>query len=195
MSVLLTGHSFVSRLDAWWSRGHRGGFLDRYGSPMINRRLPVRMIGCSGGKIHHMYDLFTNEVSADRLNACRYIILDIGSNDLDSKSTFEQVGNDMIRLVKWVRDVAPKAVVIVVQSLRRDKTRNISVSNFEQKVNEFNKYLDTHLSSVDRTLFWWHSELNQISRFCSDGIHLDNEAYAAYASSIRRCVQYVLSRH
>jgi hypothetical protein len=56
----------------------------------------------------------------------------------------------MIRLVKCVRDVAPKAVVIVVGC-------NMFVTNFEQKVNAFNKYLDTHLASVDRTLFRRHS--------------------------------------
>ena len=180
MDHLLLGSSHVN---------HFGTYLDRH-PELHNFGLdicpPFYCFGISGGKLGNSYHrkTFVDEIESRRPSN---IYLQVGGNDLDEKNCdVDSLLYNLISFGSLCKQRFNVTHVTVLQFLHREKTRYISVQEYNNLVSIINEKLKSELKTIPHMTFWRHKGLmHSQTNIFRDGIHLNDQGQHKLFKSIR----------
>ena len=130
----------------------------------------------------------------------RVIILEIGTNDLSSRSP-EVVIGDLLDLVELLQFVDSSTVVGLCKVLpRRHRSTGLPHEEFNTKAATFNKMLDAVFDDRPSVFVWGHLQIHSLARrvLLPDGVHLNCHGqyclYRSYRGAILKEVSLLPSR-
>lgn len=183
MKVLLAGHSFVRRLVENLEKHH-------FKWPFPNHT--VESLGMGGGRIAAGHkSLFPSLYQ--RLDEGDYsiLILDLGSNDLDSRRDPEEIARDYVRQVEALINMYNIQVKLVLPIPRAGAKFRDSYS----RTNTFNQALTAAFEGRKTVQVWkLRGMFRATSEFLDrDGIHLNATGEGRYFHSLRAAIGRSLS--
>ena len=189
ISVLIWGHSYVRRLQDYCEQHQEAHNL---GLSFDKHSIFFKARG--GGKaIHAKLDFkVIDQVGAD------IVILDIGTNDLDSERVAPNVLArevfDAATTIQYMYPQVKKIVILEVLFRTPNGSFPLHNENFFLAAHQYNNKVKSlvnnqHDRQNAKILFWHHKGLVQNwPSFIMDGVHLTPEGMKKYFSSIRRLI-------
>ena len=187
MNTLIFGHSFTHRLNA---------FLQ---TPPGSRPLPntqqhnITCIGKGGSYLSgSKYDELLHQVHTHLSNNhIHVLIICLGTNDLDSGMTPENVAWRLYLLAAGLQITYHIRSVFVEQILYRD---TVQFPGFRQRAAVANAKLEALITQGGNKCvkFWKHHNFNNPRRriLCRDGVHLNQVGMTKYWHSLRGAIFY-----
>ena len=108
------------------------------------------------------------------------------------------MANKLDDFLAEIRKIAPSALIICLQLLRRLQCRSKSVTIYNEHVLEVNKLMRTRVQTAGHTWWWshkalWGSDTNSLYK--RDGVHLSPIGLLRYMRSIRGAILCVIKTH
>ena len=152
--VVVLGHSFVEKLNGYAHSEWENLNIDIF-------KATVHFKSVSGGTFRH----FCSKQFTDCLKPAKvkYVVCEIGGNDLDSKLRSEtDVSTSILSYAAFLHHGFDIEHVTINQLLFRGKTRHIPVSEYNRRVVEVNKVLKQEAKSCPWLTYWKHKGLKKL---------------------------------
>ena len=176
-SALVAGHSFVRRaaFDA-----------ARHGTTFDLDRVTVHTLGIGGAGFQGRKDIFLELPKFIRQHQPKLLVLDVGSNDLDSRKDPAELADIYFEKLLKLQNTF-KLKVVVCQAIPRHPRRR---PDSAERIWAFNTHLANKIDGVKDLHYWKHQGLNQKEGklLASDGVHLNARGGLKYYYSIRRAL-------
>lgn len=206
MDILLVGHSFIRRYRDYHARRRRSDHkADITRSQQARARHMASMMRLS----HHVDGVYTHSQDIAYIHHVfhareqilayrpRALILDIGSNDLAHITTVQP--RKMLQLASQVHTYLQNLQIpLMIVNAILPRTAGISTSPtvFSANASHYNKYLSEFCTLSPNIIFnkqrgLQYLEANQlqpVSHWSNDGIHLNQSAIKPYENRIRHCL-------
>jgi hypothetical protein len=183
-AVLVTGHSFVQRLEKW--------LVDESRSTIVLGR-QVFFEGAGGAKIHDLERMLPN-IMARRHYDC--VVVDIGSNDVcEFCATPDVVAGGVYQLGRCLKDEYGVTCVVLHELLRREKVNRwleVSLPEYNERVEQINTKLKNWCTPDSGLLFRLHRA--NAKRLGDDGVHIRNLWMDKYWRSVMAGIVKALSQ-
>lgn len=180
IAAVIMGHSFIN---------HMARFIQASVDPTINTdfnlsRSAVNVIrsGRSGCTI--------NKFRKTEFVKLRYyrpdiLYLELGTNDLSSGRTAEDIAADMVNLIQDIKRTFNPRHIVLGQVIFRDGN-----PDFNGKVNEYNALIKELLSAIPYATFWVHKRLwnSTYPLLKADGVHPNQRGLLRLYKSIRGAI-------
>ena len=189
-SILVLGHSFISRLKKYSHECHSDRNL---GVPKEHTTIFMR--GISGAKLSTLY----NELQLASILTPTVIVLQIGSNDLTCPSVRpSDLCDEIFHFAKLILETGTAKVVIseiFFRNVQVCSKRRQCRSDFNQVVTETNSLLKSQCISHHRVSFWHHRNMKQNwkSLLSRDGVHFNSQGLFRYYRSMKGLARYHMS--
>lgn len=189
MNVLICGHSFVHRLNA---------YLATNTAPALHSdQYHITCIGKGGAYLSgHKFTCLMQEIHMYlSTTPCQVIYLSLGCNDLDSGHSPSQVAHSLFSLAKHLLTTCQARFVFIDQILSRDPH---IFPGFAEKVQATNQLLQQLINQhhIPGIRLWHHRNFVKplASLLLHDGVHLNKTGMARYWRSIRGAILFA-GRH
>ena len=184
MESLILGHSFIHRLEATLDPPYNK-FLD------VDHLMHLEIYGVSGLTIDKLLQHHSHVLSNKHRDL---LILELGTNDLDSSRSGKDIALDMATLLHSLLDDFHFKHVVVCQVMKRSQTpRMKSVQEMDVDILQYNDTLEHLLHKIPNLHFWHHRGFTAppIESFSEDGLHITTpQGINKYQRSIRQALVY-----
>jgi lysophospholipase L1-like esterase len=179
IKTLVVGHSFVKRAQSYAEVNN----LDNINLPAAYH--DVVLLGKGGAHIRDIIRMCETRVVKPDL-----VLLDIGTNDLESLKHPLTLAQDLVSVAKTILTQGTKRVVIMGALYRTIQGKHGAPDHFNARVRAFNSSLQQLIKSDNLPLaFWYHKGLSGKNKgYIIDGVHLNAEGIVKYIRSLRRAV-------
>lgn len=198
--LLILGDSFVHRLQSCLKQ-NPAPVLDQLKAPMAVSEIFFYGIGGAGAtpstkQLHIPKDLIL-------ALAPKYVILEIGGNDVDSEANPEEIAQHKLTMAKELLGLGVRMVVLTT-ILPRDVTRTIPAIHYRAKAestNNYTSFLVNEDPQSDHLLFHAHRgfwrdanhNITDTTSWSTDGIHPDTQSgIAKYRASITSAIHKLI---
>ena len=176
--VAIIGHSFInSKLEYQWEN-----------LKIDSDKAQIFCFGRSGGTVRHYTS--TEFMSKVMSYSPAYAICQVGDNDLDSLKTVDEIFASILAFLEYLHYGYGLTKEIFMQLLFRERTRNITVQENQDRVISVNRRLKS--AAVDRPWLTYckHKGLKNcsISPLSSELVHLNDFGMQRYIRSVRGAV-------
>ena len=167
MRVLIIGHSYISRLEAYLSK-----IMGDFGLREVNID-DISFLAVRGGTVDRFMSRVNQEVV--RRQAPDIVILHLGGNEVDGSAPPQLIGMHLYELAKLYRSLGVKHVT-VCQIVRREKWRHLSFKEGTERVRMINEFLVAVCDGSNQITTWRHRGLWQPVNviFGRDGVHFNS---------------------
>ena len=187
ITTVYYGHSFVNRFQSYMKR--LPWYMDNLGIPPFEGAVWCQ--GHGGATIARLRE--KQNIDALFRKRPEIVVVEAGTNDLARADlTAKDVTDQMLDLVRDIQDCHVREV-IVSQVLYRGKVGLLrAVSDFPEKVVEYNRRIEYELQFLPRAAFWHHRNLWRVDleAHLEDGTHLNDLGNKKLYRSLKGAVQY-----
>lgn len=166
MGTLLVGDSHVRRFENYVK-----GLLRNETFNISNLGI-FDFCGISGGSIaNHAHTRAI--ISAVRNTRPQHVIVNLGGNDLGSSEDIECIISRLVSFASLLKRHFNIRTVAILSLMHRYRTRNISITSYNSRVDEANQLLKSYVPQGGM-LFWKLKGFkNSVNNIFSDGVHLN----------------------
>ena len=184
--VLIVGHSFVHRFEAYISQS------DLHNFNLSSSKYTIVFKSFPGGYIRDLSSIY--QLVLD--NSIPVVLIDLGTNDIDSEiNPSHLLANQLYTMANhMVRDLGVKQVAIMEVFFRTQAGKYALRSpEFNTHVHQFNNKAKILCKSVHKSSrqihFWHHSSLvDNWAQYIVDGVHFTKQGLLKYYKSIRSSI-------
>lgn len=183
--VAIIGHSFINRLSRKLEYQWENLKID-------TEKARIFCFGRSGGTVTHF---LSNEFMSKVMSySPAYAICQVGDNDLDSHKAVDEIFASILAFLEYLHYGYGLTKVVFMQLLFRDRTRNITVQEYQDRIISVNRRLKSAAADRPWLIYWKHKGLKNcsVSPLSSDLVHLNDFGMQRYIRSVRGAVLTVL---
>lgn len=187
--IAILGHSFVARLEQDLSGGHFDGLHADLGLP---ENFTVKYFAVRDSTLNNL--LNSKEFEECKAFHPTKVFLQIGEDDVGlATSTIRDI-IQAIRIVVGCSLLAFDSLkyVVIGSLFRRNKSRGLTVEDYNFKVHKINLFLQKFYSA-NRIVQFWNTRRLMVPIWTADGTSLNQTATKKYYSQIRmamKCEKY-----
>ena len=192
--IVVSGHSFVGHLKRFLEEDN--DTLNRYqdGFNLYRENAETFFVYRPGSDLNFLKNVLRTVILSKRPHL---VILQIGSNDLTKRKTQPtHLADEVLKFSQSLIKGETKFVIISAVIHRMKVNTNISVAEYNERVDQYNNVLSKACQNVPNVIFWHQRRIDRGNNLLKgDGVHLNNAGnyhlFMAYKNSLVHAIWHI----